>query len=178
MADPGFLRWGCYYFGKFFSENCMKLKEIGPGGGAHPNANLDPPMVTIRTFINLNGDGHGDGTCKQILKILFTTNVMFYSAIQSVHEEKCCLPLHGSLFSRNSASVTQPPPTRTITVLLRNRTKHIFCFSPICTTAQNLNLDQIPRSKSALWQWENYSLNFHCLFHVTKLWFSMTCGSK
>ena len=27
-------------FGKIFAENCMKMKEIGPRGGAHP---LTPP---------------------------------------------------------------------------------------------------------------------------------------
>ena len=42
----------------------------------------------------------------------------------------CPLALHGSLLSRNLESVTQPPPTRTITVLFRKRTKHIFPFSP------------------------------------------------
>ncbi len=39
-------------------------------------------------------------------------------------------PRHGSLFSRNPLSVIQPPPTRTITVLLRKRTRNIFPFSP------------------------------------------------
>lgn len=44
------------------------------------------------------------------------------------------LPRHGSLVSRNSSNVTQPPPTRTITVLFKNRTNRIFCFSPNYST--------------------------------------------
>lgn len=36
------------------------------------------------------------------------------------------LALQGSFFTRNSSSATQPPPTRTITVLLRIRTRRSF----------------------------------------------------
>ena len=32
----------------FFAENCMKMKELGPGGGCVPGAPLDPPM-TLRS---------------------------------------------------------------------------------------------------------------------------------
>ena len=46
-------------------------------------------------------------------------------------------PLHGSLFSRNEASVIQPPPTRTITVELRNRTRYSLPFSPNWTPQQH-----------------------------------------
>ena len=53
VADPGFPRrgrvptpgfWGkVLLFGKIFAENCMKMKEIGPG--AHvPSAPLDQPV--------------------------------------------------------------------------------------------------------------------------------------
>lgn len=44
------------------------------------------------------------------------------------------IPRHGSLVSRNSSSVTHPPPTRTITVLFKNRTNRMFCFSPNYST--------------------------------------------
>ena len=33
-------------FGQIMHENCMKMKEIGPGGGYVPCAPLDPPMVS------------------------------------------------------------------------------------------------------------------------------------
>ena len=46
MADPGFSPGGCanfqncYYF-QIFAENCMKMKEFGPPGGARvPGAPL------------------------------------------------------------------------------------------------------------------------------------------
>lgn len=39
-------------------------------------------------------------------------------------------PRHGSFFTRNSSSATQPPPTRTMTVLLRMRTRRSFWLSP------------------------------------------------
>jgi hypothetical protein len=40
------------------------------------------------------------------------------------------IPRQGSFFTKNSSSDTQPPPTRTITVLRRIRTKRNFCDSP------------------------------------------------
>lgn len=40
------------------------------------------------------------------------------------------LALHGSFFRRNSSSATQPPPTRTMTVLRRIRTRRSFWLSP------------------------------------------------
>lgn len=53
------------------------------------------------------------------------------------------LDLQGSFCSKKAASVTHPPPTRTITVLFRKRTRHIFCLSPILyfpsPTLVNLN---------------------------------------
>lgn len=36
------------------------------------------------------------------------------------------LALHGSFLTKNSSSATHPPPTRTITVLLRIRTRRSF----------------------------------------------------
>ena len=34
-------------FGKFFAENCTKMKEFGPpGGGGIPRAPLDPSVVS------------------------------------------------------------------------------------------------------------------------------------
>lgn len=41
-------------------------------------------------------------------------------------------PRQGSFFWRNSSSVSHPPPTRTMTVLRRIRTKRSFCESPNC----------------------------------------------
>lgn len=40
------------------------------------------------------------------------------------------LARHGSFFTKNSSNATHPPPTRTITVLRRIRTKRNFCESP------------------------------------------------
>lgn len=42
------------------------------------------------------------------------------------------LPRHGSFFSKNSSNATHPPPTRTITVLRKIRTKRSFWLSPNC----------------------------------------------
>ena len=51
VADPGFARLEVptskvgaptYYFGDIFPENCMKMKEFEPRGGARPWAPLDP----------------------------------------------------------------------------------------------------------------------------------------
>ena len=57
VVDPGFPRGGganskggCkkLLFGQFFPKNCMKLKELGLGGGGHiPGAPLDLPMKRI-----------------------------------------------------------------------------------------------------------------------------------
>ena len=53
VADPGFLRGlGAHpqggganlLFGQKFSENCMKIKEFVPRGGAPGTPLLDPPM--------------------------------------------------------------------------------------------------------------------------------------
>jgi len=52
------------------------------------------------------------------------------------------LPLHGSLFSRNDARVTQPPPTRTITVELRNLTRYSFPFSPNWSRPHSQSINQ------------------------------------
>ena len=52
MADPGFSRGGgaptpkLGLFCNFFAENCMKMKEFGPPGGASLTPPLDPPMQT------------------------------------------------------------------------------------------------------------------------------------
>ena len=50
VADPGFSpgvaptpKLGL--FCKFFTENCMKMKEFGSPGGGVPRAPLDPPML-------------------------------------------------------------------------------------------------------------------------------------
>ena len=55
VADPGFPRGGGansqsgganLLFGQHFPENCMKMKEFGPTGGARvPGAPLDTPMT-------------------------------------------------------------------------------------------------------------------------------------
>lgn len=52
------------------------------------------------------------------------------------------IPRHGSLVSRNSSSVTHPPPTRTITVLFKNRTNRMFCFSPNYSTRNGAHSTQ------------------------------------
>ena len=43
------LRWGTNPRGGAnipnFPKNCMKLKEFGPQGGAHPSSSLDPPLL-------------------------------------------------------------------------------------------------------------------------------------
>ncbi len=41
-----------------------------------------------------------------------------------------CLPLQGSFFMRNSSRAAQPPPTRTMTVERRIRTRRNFWESP------------------------------------------------
>ena len=51
MADPGFSRGGAptpknAIIFQFFAENCMKMKEFGPPGGAHvPGAPLGSANV-------------------------------------------------------------------------------------------------------------------------------------
>ena len=53
VADPGFPKGGGanpqggdvnLLFGQKFPENCMKMKEFGPGGEASLTPPLDPPM--------------------------------------------------------------------------------------------------------------------------------------
>ena len=52
VADPGFPRGGGasspgrrqHKILPNFPENCMKLKEFGPPGGARPSRPLDPPL--------------------------------------------------------------------------------------------------------------------------------------
>ena len=60
VADPGFPRWGRNLFLANFSENCMKIKEIRPRGGAYIAPSLDPPLVmhnmgSASVFHNCNG---------------------------------------------------------------------------------------------------------------------------
>ena len=53
VADPGFSPGGAptpksAIIFQFFAENCMKMKEFGPPGGARPwRPPLDPPMILI-----------------------------------------------------------------------------------------------------------------------------------
>ena len=56
MADPGFSpgggptpKLGLFY--KFFAENCMKMKEFGPRGGASLAPPLDPPMPMMHLML-------------------------------------------------------------------------------------------------------------------------------
>jgi len=51
-------------------------------------------------------------------------------------ESKRSSPRHGSFLTRNSSSATQPPPTLTITVLRRIRTRRSFWDSPNWQTTQ------------------------------------------
>ena len=55
IAEPGFPRGGCdpqrgdaNLFGKIFTENSMKMREIGPRAGAHPQHPLPPRFATAR----------------------------------------------------------------------------------------------------------------------------------
>ena len=42
-------------FGQIYPENCMKMKEIEPGGGASMAPPLDPPMINLAIKkLNLN----------------------------------------------------------------------------------------------------------------------------
>ena len=60
VADPGYPDGGTnqrgeganLLFGKFFKENCMKIKEIGPREvGAHfPRVPRDPPMNIVPCY--------------------------------------------------------------------------------------------------------------------------------
>ena len=36
-----------YFLANFFPENCMKIKEIGPGGHQRRAYALEPPMVIL-----------------------------------------------------------------------------------------------------------------------------------
>ena len=53
VADPGFSPGGAptpkiAIIFHIFTENCMKMKEFGPPGGARPwRPPLDPPMVWV-----------------------------------------------------------------------------------------------------------------------------------
>ena len=52
VADPGFSRGGAPtpklgLFGKFFAENCMKMKESRPPGGRVPGAPLRSSNVQV-----------------------------------------------------------------------------------------------------------------------------------
>ena len=63
MADPGFPKRGSganLLFGKSFTENLMKMKEIlrGGGGALVPGTPLDPPMsshveITLVSIVHL-----------------------------------------------------------------------------------------------------------------------------
>ena len=49
VADPGFSPGGAptpksTIVFQFFAENCMKMKEFGPGGRASLAPSFDPPM--------------------------------------------------------------------------------------------------------------------------------------
>lgn len=70
-----------------------------------------------------------------------------------ISSAKCSWALHGSFFNKNSSRATQPPPTRTITVLRRIRTKRSFWLSP------NLYLP------SPTWNTLNFCLHVH---NITK----------
>ena len=50
------------------------------------------------------------------------------------------LPRHGSFLTRNSSSATQPPPTRTMTVLRRIRTSRNFWDSPNCVNTNTYGI--------------------------------------
>ena len=55
VADPGFSRGGATtaklgLFCKFFAENCMKMKEFGPGGARPWRPLLDLPMVNAGIY--------------------------------------------------------------------------------------------------------------------------------
>ena len=59
VADPGFPRGGGanspggrqHMILPIFPENCMKLKEFGPPGGARPKCYYEDPPLEIFSFI-------------------------------------------------------------------------------------------------------------------------------
>lgn len=57
------------------------------------------------------------------------------------------LPRHGSFFIKNSSNAHQPPPTRTMTVLLRIRTRRSFCSAPNCRKSSKLETKHFPFAK-------------------------------
>ena len=85
VADPGFLRRECQplslrqklLFGKISAENCMKIKEIGPGGTRVPGA---PPL----------GSTNDHGQCndniaslnRPIVKTLTVSFIIFFRRTQ------------------------------------------------------------------------------------------------
>ena len=56
-----------YHLAKF-SQNCMTMKEIGPGGGRVPGAPLDPPMYSSRLREICTTDFGGNVLCWPILQ--------------------------------------------------------------------------------------------------------------
>ena len=55
VADPGFA-WGpptskVGVLTYFLAENCMEMKEFGPGGGGRWCSPLDPPMMGTIEFV-------------------------------------------------------------------------------------------------------------------------------
>lgn len=61
---------------------------------------------------------------------IFSLISFIESKSSKMSQEYSNSPRHGSFLTRNSSSATQPPPTRTITVLLRMRTRRSFWLSP------------------------------------------------
>ena len=80
------------YFGKHFSENCMKMKEIGPGGTSLAPPPLDPPMPTE---IQLITAGHmtwhvftSRGHVFYRLATCFKTTKSLGDAPDTIHQEE------------------------------------------------------------------------------------------
>lgn len=82
-----------------------------------------------------------------------TTSVQLHSTSNQSAQQKTskdCVPLHGSFLTRNSSRATQPPPTRTMTVLRRIRTSLSFWLAPNCHTQHRTR----------------YACSTHCHMHV------------
>lgn len=59
-------------------------------------------------------------------------------------------PLHGSFLTKNSSSATQPPPTRTMTVDRKIRTRRNFWLSPNCKNKKNRMIIKYYKQKKSI----------------------------
>lgn len=76
--------------------------------------------------------------------------------------ESVYVPRHGSFLIKNSSRATQPPPTRTITVLRKIRTRRNFCESPNCAwqIGKKKKKTHVENLLISIW----LEMNFSCIF--------------